>query len=358
MKNLVIILSHCDTERKIKILQDNLESLDMLGLDVMLLSHCPINTDIQKQVNYFVYDESNPLMYLKNGLFHTQSRAIVSWAEIPFGNDLLSISSFLPDAGWAVFNKIIKAADLGLPLDYDYYTIINYDLDLQPSFVKELINLDFDGDILLSWSKQKGDDYEEICRKNKTLGMGKGPGLLFSILKKEAFSEIRRTISREEYLKKDKETNALKYEFAEEYWGFLTRPFNVSFTEEVSTSIANTLKDENSSYTQIARRKHKDSHLFRIFFEGEADGRTIGFSDLPEPKTKRPIKVFIFDVKSKKPIRFKINEEKIIDVSFPHLEDNVRSISYLKPDGSDYSFSRERERATELFNRIEVDSGG
>jgi len=347
MKNLVIILSHCDTEEKIKILEDKLESLNMLGLDVMLLSHCPVSADIQKEVSYFVFDKSNPLLHIENGPLHSQSRTVTAWFEIPFGDNFLEMMSFLPDAGWAVFNKIIKAADLALPLDYDYYSIINYDLDLQPSFVKELINLDFDGDVLLSWSMQDGDDYEETCRNNKPmLGMGKGPGLLFSILKKEAFSEIRRTISREEYLKKDKE-NALRYEFAEQYWGFLTKPFSASFTEEVSVSTANTLEASD----QTARNTEEGDYLFRIFFEGRIASSTIGF---PESKTKESVKVFIFDIKSEKPIKFKINGEKIIEVSSPHLEDNVRSIDHLKTDGSNYSFDEEKERATELFNRIKV----
>jgi len=76
MKNLVIILSHCDTEGKIKILKDNLESLNMLNLDTMLTSHCPLSTDIQKEVNYFIYDKSNPLLFLTNGKQHEASRAV------------------------------------------------------------------------------------------------------------------------------------------------------------------------------------------------------------------------------------------------------------------------------------------
>ena len=336
MKNLVIILSHCDTEGKIKILEDKLESLNMLGLDTMLLSHCPISTDIQKQVNYFVYDESNPLMYLEGGACNVESRAIRAWADIPLGNDKVRITSILPDAGWAVFNKIMKSADLGLPLDYEYYSIINYDMDLKPSFVKELTNIDFDGDILLSWSEQQ----------SKNAIIGKGPGLLFSILKKEAFSKIRQAISKQEYLKKDKESNALEYEFAEAYWGFLTKSFNVSFTEEVSTSTINTLKDGNLLYGQVAMvKEYNDDNLFRIFLEGEREG--------PLATPKKLIKVLIFNIKGGKPTRFKINGEKIIEVSSPHLEDNVRSISYLKPDGSDYSFDKEKERATELFNHIQ-----
>lgn len=346
-------------------LEGKLESFDMLGLDVMLLSHYPVSTYIQKQVSYFVYDNSNPLLILEHGPRHIHSRAVVSSTIVDYGEDWedhryparrIRMKSFLPDAGWAVFNKMMKAADLGLPLDYDYYTIINYDVDLQPSFVKEMINLDFDGDMLLSWSMQEGEDYKEVCKENKPmLGMGKGPGLLFSILKKEAFSEIRRTISREEYLKKDEE-NALKYEFAEQYWGFVTKPFDVYFTEEVSVSMVDTLKDDCLAYGQIASVENdteEESNSFKIFFEGR---RLEPGSDPTKPETKESIRVFIFHIEGTQ--RFKINGEKIIELTSDHLEENVKSISYLKPDGPDYSFDKERERATELFNRIELDSHG
>jgi len=322
MKNLVIILSHCDTEEKVKILEGKLESLKMLGLDIMLLSHCPLSAKIQKQVNYFVYDESNPLLHPQ------KSRGVVAWTQFRFRDSFLGIRSVLPDAGWAVFNKIMKAADLGLPLDYEYYSIINYDLDLQPSFVKELRNLDFDGDILLSWSKQRDD--ENV--------MGKGPGLLFAILRKKAFSEIRKTISKEEYLRSDRTKYArLKHEFGEEYWGYLTEPFKTSYTRETSISTVNTLSDEAMLYPQTAGGEQPEGDLlFRIFFAGEPPAN----------------KVFIFNIKGDNPIRFKINGEKVVEVSSSHLEENVITISYIKSDGLEYFFDEERKRAAELSNQI------
>jgi len=326
-ENLVIILSHCDTRAKIETLKDKIESLKMLDLDIMLLSHYPVSTYIQKQVNYFIYDQSNPLL---NHSSPEKSRGVIAWSNITDQrrDKSFGLFSMLPDAGWAVFNKIKKAADISLPLGYRYYSIINYDLDLNHSFAKQLKNLDFEGDILLSWSRQENDDRI----------MGKGPGLLFSILKKEAFSKIRQAMSKEDYIEtREEEPSKLKYKFAEEYWGHLTEPFDISYTEETSISVVNTLSDETMTYPQTASAKQPEGNLlFRIFFEGKPPAN----------------KVFIFNIKKGGPIKFKINGEKLIEVSYCHLEENMTTISYINSDGVEYSFDEERKRAKKLSNEI------
>ena len=192
---------------------------------------------------------------------------------------------------------------------------------------------------------------QKICENNKPmLGMGKGPGLLFSILKKETYLGVRQTISKKEYLEKDTKSNKLKHEFAEQYWGNLLEPFNSCFTEEVSVSRANTLNGESDEYNQVASSfRNATKKQFKIFFEGQIIHHSLGYNE----RTREGLKVFIFNKRSKEPIKFKVNNEKIIEVSSFHLEKNVRSISHLNPDGSSYSFEKERAKATKLFNEIE-----
>ena len=60
--NLIIILSHCDTEEKKEVLINNVNKLKSNNFDILLVSHIPIPSSIQELVEYFIYDKSNPII--------------------------------------------------------------------------------------------------------------------------------------------------------------------------------------------------------------------------------------------------------------------------------------------------------
>ena len=62
-KNLVVILSHCNDEEKLKVLEDNIKKLKLEGFDILLTTHIPLPQNTQSQVEYLIYDKSNPLIY-------------------------------------------------------------------------------------------------------------------------------------------------------------------------------------------------------------------------------------------------------------------------------------------------------
>ena len=51
--NLIIILSHCDTEEKREILIDNINKIKSNNFDILLVSHIPIHPSIQELVKIF-----------------------------------------------------------------------------------------------------------------------------------------------------------------------------------------------------------------------------------------------------------------------------------------------------------------
>jgi hypothetical protein len=64
MKDLIIITSYCDTFEKEEVLRNLVSQINSKKsfFDVLLISHTTIPQDIQKKVNYFIYDEKNELL--------------------------------------------------------------------------------------------------------------------------------------------------------------------------------------------------------------------------------------------------------------------------------------------------------
>ncbi len=69
LNNLVIILSHCDTPPKVKVLKETIASLRSIDIDILLTSHIPVDLDIQDMVDYYIFDKSNPVIDLKDKAF-------------------------------------------------------------------------------------------------------------------------------------------------------------------------------------------------------------------------------------------------------------------------------------------------
>jgi hypothetical protein len=58
-ESLIIIGTWAKTLEQNKLLIDCITNLDLLGMDICLVSHYPISTTIQKLVSYYVYDKYN-----------------------------------------------------------------------------------------------------------------------------------------------------------------------------------------------------------------------------------------------------------------------------------------------------------
>ena len=126
--NLAIITSHCDTPDKIDLLKRLIKQLKNLNIDILLSSHLHLETSIQQEVTYYIYDKDNPILYCPE-------RGRAQWFNIMNGKDSVRLESMLPDYGWAAMDQMKKAANFALPLKYDYYSYSN------DKCVKEIILL-------------------------------------------------------------------------------------------------------------------------------------------------------------------------------------------------------------------------
>ena len=129
MNKLYCITSHCDNLKKVESLKRTIKQLNDLNRDILLVSHIPLSEDIIESVNYFIYDRSNPILY-------SGERIMFVWHKININGEIVSLNITLPDYGFTAINQFSRIASFCDNLNYDFYEIINYDIE----FTEEILN--------------------------------------------------------------------------------------------------------------------------------------------------------------------------------------------------------------------------
>ena len=62
MKEIALIGSYCNTKTKLDILENQIDSLKLLNLDILVFGRYPLPLHIQKKCDYFIFDKSNPIL--------------------------------------------------------------------------------------------------------------------------------------------------------------------------------------------------------------------------------------------------------------------------------------------------------
>ena len=62
-EELIIIGTYPNLKSRVQLTKDTIKSMKPLGRDIMLISHYPVDEEIQRMVDYYVYDAYNPLTY-------------------------------------------------------------------------------------------------------------------------------------------------------------------------------------------------------------------------------------------------------------------------------------------------------
>ena len=197
-KNLIIIECYCDTEEKLSLLKNMVLKLNG-NFDILISSHSPIPEEIQCNIDYFIFDKSNPILKYPE-------RGMKFWRII----DNIKITHIMDDYGWTVYNLRKNAISLCKKLNYDYFSFINYDIEITDDLIELLSN---PKDFVCT-------NFLDPLTKESLF-----PSLLFNILNKENTYKIYDLINKNEYLKTDPITNTSLYSDAEAYWGHLISNF-------------------------------------------------------------------------------------------------------------------------------------
>jgi autotransporter strand-loop-strand O-heptosyltransferase len=78
-KEIVVIMSHADTEEKIEILHTNIIKCKENGFRIILSSHIDINLEIARMCDYVIIDRENPVVYNRETEIYTQHRLFTYW---------------------------------------------------------------------------------------------------------------------------------------------------------------------------------------------------------------------------------------------------------------------------------------
>ena len=263
-KNLIIIQCHCNTEEKISVLEKNIKILKNQKFKILVVSHIPVNQTIQDKVDYFIYDKSNPIL-------HWPDRGMIHWMKIDFDKTYKAIN-VLFDFGWTSLNQILLAGNLGLSLDFDYYTFINYDIQITDNIIEAIQK-----PVPLLSSK---------VVDNRVKNNFRFPSLLFNIFSKKNLQRVLPLFSKKKYIKGyyNKEGKTILYRDAEEYFGDIIKNFHyVTFKDEIQDLI----KFEEPDMLNCS--KHDD---FKILIQNDTTHSTVH----PLPHSS---KALIYNNKSK-----------------------------------------------------------
>ena len=129
LKNLALIVAHCDTQEKTDVLNTNIDYLNQFNdkLDIILVSYLPVDEKIVSKVRYFIYDNENPIIkWPEKGIFVSEV-----YGEVELKNWTI-------DYGWCIANKIKMAGDLLRDKEYGGVYFMNYDVKLSEPLLNKI----------------------------------------------------------------------------------------------------------------------------------------------------------------------------------------------------------------------------
>lgn len=273
--NLITIQCHCNTKEKISLLNKNINLLKKENFKILVVSHVPVNEKIQDKVDYFIYDKSNPIL-------HWPDRGMIHWMKIKFDKPYKAIN-ILFDFGWTTINQILLAGNLGLSLNFDYYTFINYDIKLTKNIINKLKN-----PVPLLSSKVIDERVDEKFRF---------PSFIFNMFSRKNLKRTLPLFSKEKYVKGyyNNEGKTILYRDAEHYFGDVIKNFHYEIFEDKVDELITLKEPDMLNYS-----KHEE---FKILLQNDNTHPTVH----PSPHSA---KALIYNNKSKG-FDFIVNNTKV-----------------------------------------------
>jgi len=122
---IVTILSYTDTDDKVNALLGCIGKIKSFGYKILLASHYPVSEEIQKMVDYYVYDEHNEIIKIP----------ITFWAnKAEF--DYTCFDPACNNHSYAILSLIRESLLFCRSMDFDLVHFINYDVILKDNIFK------------------------------------------------------------------------------------------------------------------------------------------------------------------------------------------------------------------------------
>jgi hypothetical protein len=131
MKKVALISSFCDTQQKVDILNNNIDTLKQMGIDTIVISPFSLPDEVINNVTYFFKTKDNPVL-------DWPERSMYSWSQIYLNGEEYRISRTYADYGWAGLFQVKQLSEIALLFNYDQYFHIIYDLKIDDNVIEGL----------------------------------------------------------------------------------------------------------------------------------------------------------------------------------------------------------------------------
>ncbi len=184
MNDLAVILSHADTEDKISLLEESIDSLILQNKKILVSTHIDIPKYLYDKVDYVLYDKENPL--IKYEEYQSQFNLVYVWSSFPGYHQDFPIEF---NHAFAVHKLILNSCAIAQLNRYDVIHFINYDYVIKDPKVLEHHNsmLNFYDVITYDWYGQGATHRENISSS------------FFSVKTDVFYKKILTTRTKEEY---------------------------------------------------------------------------------------------------------------------------------------------------------------
>lgn len=120
MRECFAITTYCNSDEKVKILNNTIDNLKQFNIDIIIHAHYPLNVDTQKKVNLYYYSSDNPILPRYNIYWHT------------IGEYNLEFKSY--DISYTVMKQWKEI--INIMSKYDVIHFLNYDINISPELYK------------------------------------------------------------------------------------------------------------------------------------------------------------------------------------------------------------------------------
>lgn len=129
MRKIIIISSYPNTPERESVLVDCIKAVSNKGYDIMVTSHYPISVDIQKMVNYSLYDSDNS--------HSSYEDSPLSWV----GNEHLKFTTRINGHALAICRSMANSFAVAEIQKYDYFVFMEADNIISESDFNKLESL-------------------------------------------------------------------------------------------------------------------------------------------------------------------------------------------------------------------------
>lgn len=295
-RNLIIILSHCDTEEKLNVLRDTVKVLKDNHFSTLVTSYIPLPEDIVGELDYFIYDRSNPILK-----WPIKARAL--WLKVPHKGINYKLNYFSTDAGNAVVNQVVVAGNFSKSLDYTHFSYINYDVVITPEFLETI----------------KNPKPVQFCNE----GVSKSfPCMLLSIFDKKNLEKLLAVTSCEEYIK-GHPGKGIRFDTVEDYWKHIS-----TFFDYDKNDTEYSVYDRIDTRTWDAFNINREDDLFHIFYQSNLNNPSS--TDL-QLHTEDP-RILLWDIVKNITLNVNGKTVEITDTTYVIEDTDISELGYYRDD--------------------------